>query len=123
MNAFRVAAGLVLVLVGLATADLRRIVTLQRQANANVKLDIVWFEEQCAAIRDQLPERGAVGYRDQFKDADGMSRRHALVQYALVPLMVEWKTDRVPAVEVFADNRSHLGRVFGGVRVVRAGGQ
>jgi hypothetical protein len=125
VNQLRVAGGLVVVavLVALAARDVRRAFTVQRKASENVKLDIVWFEEQCTAIRDQLPERGAVGYRDLLKDPKDSDRRHALVQYALVPIIVEWKTPRLPAVEVFDDPRSNYGRVFGNVRVVPTGGK
>jgi len=101
MNKLRVAAGLVLILglVGWTARDVWQTVVTLRKQLGGVKLEVVAFEERCAAVRDQLPARGRVGYRDLSREAfpDG---RHALVQYALVPLIVEWKTDRTPAVVV-----------------------
>lgn len=124
MNGLRVAAGLVLILglVGWTARDVWRNVVKQRQVLKDVKLDIVWYEERCVEVRDQLPASGSVGYRDLHKGY-GSDRRHALVQYALVPLIVEWKTNRTPAIEVFQDPRSQLGALFGNVRVVPGGRQ
>src|SRR5262245_24597884 len=85
MNTCRVGAGLLLVLglVAWTAMDVRKTLVKQRKALENVKLEVIIYEENCAAIRDQLPDRGRVGYRDFSKDPFPDSR-HALVQYSLV---------------------------------------
>lgn len=113
MNRVRVTAGLALVLglVVWTALDVWPVLNLWRDNPAGLRTDVTWFEDACPRIRSQLPLRGPIGYRDRVKDGFAM-RRYALVQYALVPIRVEWETDRAPAVEVLG----------GGMRVVRAGG-
>lgn len=99
MNRLRVAAALALLagLVAWTASDVRRAVDRWRRTPPGVIDDVTEYDAACGRMRHLLPDRGRVGYRDLPNDG-AATRRHALVQYALVPLLVEWQTDRTPAV-------------------------
>ena len=105
MNQVRVVLGLYLVLglVAWAAWDTWRVLRLYPWSPDQVVNDVPSFDARCAEVRDQLPARGAVGYRNRVRqppwDQRG-DRQYALAQYALVPLTVVRDADRTPAVEV-----------------------
>ena len=60
--------------------------------------------ERFERVRKDLSLRGVVGYvGDDRKDADARGADFMLVQYALLPAIVVWKTDRELVVGNFPD--------------------
>jgi hypothetical protein len=107
MGHVRVAAGIVLVLAvtawsGRTVRNTVRVAELREQDN--LAYDETITDRNAARIRGDLPARGTVGFRDAKAGPNSTQidtdRRHALVQYALVPLIVARDADRPVVVEV-----------------------
>ncbi len=61
--------------------------------------------ERFELVRKDLSLRGVVGYvADDGKDADERAAEFMLVQYALLPVIVVWETDRELVVGNFRDS-------------------
>lgn len=99
-----------LAVVAYSAADFRKGVRHWRVLSSPEYIDEVSLSDRnCAAIRDQLPPRGRVG----FRDATPTDGRHAVTQYSLAPLVV-WRDATLPVV---------VEREGNSVRVSRPGGQ
>ncbi|MHC4201904.1 MAG: hypothetical protein ACYSU0_18095 [Planctomycetota bacterium] len=68
------------------------------------------FVERFERIKEDLSLRGVVGYiGDDAKGVDEGAAEFALVQYALLPVIVVWETDRELVVGNFHDSAAGRG--------------
>ena len=61
------------------------------------------LEHQLAALRQNLPEHGAIGYVGRHPAIGGYGRPFTQLQYVLAPLVVEEHTDHLFVVGLFTD--------------------
>ena len=106
----RVVIGVALVLaaVALSAADFWRWLRVWRVSTSPGYVDEVTLSDRnCAAVRDQLPPRGRVGFGGAKPDGDS----YMITQYSLVPLVLAHDADPPVVVEVVTER--------GGLRSVR----
>ena len=92
--------------------------------------DIVQFDTYVARVRPSLPREGVIGYYTDLNDTPGRSdaaREFYLMQYALVPVVVDMHVDHKLVITSLHDSRKpipnrnlELVRDFGsGVQLLR----
>jgi hypothetical protein len=96
----RVGAALALVLLFVAGSHAFLLTSLPWRAARAGENDAAEYERRLAAVRDQLPPRGRVGYRAEPKSPDWTTaaRHFYLTQYGLAPLIVDPSAEGVPVV-------------------------